>query len=180
MVFGTGAGHVFEAWQLHFAARFRGWKAATFGFVQIFNGQLHTSKGVAKLQTMTAGAGVPNHLERMIRLMNSHSTHRTKFRNRTSNNIDRSLSSFLWGRRHGAVFNSAPHECADYESQSDYSPMVKRAPSRRPSDHPEKHQKSFAFGKAFWTESGSLMSVSKSIIPALPILRLPKIKKMPF
>ena len=93
MVFGTGAGHVFEAWQLHFAARFRGWKAATFGFVQIFNGQLHTSKGVAKLQTMTAGAGVPNHLERMIRLMNSHSTHCTKFRNRTSNNIDRSLSS---------------------------------------------------------------------------------------
>jgi hypothetical protein len=58
--------------------------------------------------------------------------------------------------------------------------MVKRAPSRRPSDHPEKHQKSFAFGKAFWTESGSLMSVSKSIIPALPILRLPKIKKCRF
>jgi len=31
MAFGTGEGHAFEAWQLHFAARFGGWKAANLG-----------------------------------------------------------------------------------------------------------------------------------------------------
>ena len=33
------------------------------------------------------------------------------------------------------------------------------------------------WGKAFWTESGSLISVSKSILPPPPVWRVPKIEK---
>ena len=43
---------------------------------------------------------------------------------------------------------------------------------------PEKHQKSFTLlGEAFWTKSGSLRSVSKSIPPPPLFLRVPKLGK---
>ena len=59
--------------------------------------------------------------------------------------------------------------------------MVRHAPSRRPSDAgPRKTAKILqeGGGKAFWTESGSLISVSKSKIPPPPpVWRVPKIGK---
>ena len=60
------------------------------------------------------------------------------------------------------------------------SSMVRRAPSRRPSDaglRKNTKNPSGGWGRAFWTESGLLISVSKSKIPPPPIWRVPKIGK---
>ena len=54
---------------------------------------------------------------------------------------------------------------------------MRRAPSRRRAPKNTKNP-SGGWGRAFWTESGSLISVSKSILPAPPpVWRVPKIGK---
>ena len=91
------------------------------------------------------------------------------------------------GRRQGRQpLNSAPpapHEYADKcvtsvpERLELYAEARPKPPTLRRRAPKNTKNPSGGWGRAFWTESGSPISVSKSIIPPPPILRVPKIGK---
>ena len=89
-------------------------------------------------------------------------------------------------RRCAKLYNSAPpapHEYADKcvtsvpERLELYGEARPKPPTLRRRAPKNTKNPSGGWGRAFWTESGSLISVSKSIIPPPPILRVPKIGK---
>ena len=99
--------------------------------------------------------------------------------------MDRSFHCTGVGGRGRQPFNSAPpapHEHADKcvtsvpERLELYGEARPKPPTLRRRAPKNTKNPSGGWGKAFWMESGSLISVSKSIIPP-PILRVPKIGK---